>query len=508
MEFYSEENKKERVFKWKHFFNLHKATISYLFAFLLFITSNIIMITLFMIIPEDISSFTLYYVGKLYVLEPIYDYYGHNILLTPLTYVLFGFCVIANIITGLFLFQKEYDKKITYFISIYWVQYLVLLILGSIKISHISSFTYTNQQHYIYIIGFSLFSLFLNFPIQLKMISSRKTFREWFTSREEKERFQNQSGYWLYTLFNRGFFLLTYLFTLFFMILAYTNAFDEYGSDIVFIIYVFSFLFSSAWIFVSTIGEKLVINQINYKLVKGYLIAKEFDLQIIASETNIPVEKIEKILMRKIKRNKLQGIVLNDIHRYLPTSIKEEVEEKEKTTIDNEIAIEKEQLEAAYKTLVKYLIEIKPNIQVTLDRLAELSKTTKNLTEMILNDLIKYYPEIGEYYTLEQVFIRKKDTEKILREILTNPLQKLRRYTCFYCGEIIDNNMAICPNCNEKVKRCSACKLPVSFKESIGECKKCNSQAHLIHIQEWVKANGKCPNCLRPLTLKQIKQTK
>ena len=508
MEIYSEESKKEGI-KWKKFINKHKENILFIITILLSVSATILQMYLFLILPDDINFGTLYYVGRLYILIPLNYYDGHVIKPTILTYFIFSYCIIANIISGLFLLQKSYSKKLNYIIPIYWIQYLVLVISSVVHNNQINLWSYYRGQNYVFVIGLGLLSLFLSFPLQLKMLISQKTFREWFTSTEEKEQFKYHSGFWFFSLFNRGLFLISYLFTSIFVILAFSNTFNNSHSyDIVFFIYLISFFLNSLWLFSVIIGEKLLYNRIKYKQIKEYLNTEEYDLAVISTELEMSVDKLERILQRKIKREKLHGIIIPDIHRYLPISIKEEVETNVEDIIEDEITIEKEHLEGAYKTLVKYLIEIKPNLQVSLDRLTELSKTTKRLTEMIINDLLKYYPDIGEYYSLEQVFIRKKDTEKILREILTNPLQKLRSYTCYNCGEKIDINMASCPNCNEKIKRCSTCKLPISFKETIGECKKCNSQAHLIHIQEWVKTNGKCPNCLRPLTLKQIKQVK
>ena len=76
--------------------------------------------------------------------------------------------------------------------------------------------------------------------------------------------------------------------------------------------------------------------------------------------------------------------------------------------------------------------------------------------------------------------------------------------TCYWCGVPIEKDQRFCPECGETILRCSVCKLPISFGEEIGKCSLCETKGHLVHLQEWVKTNGKCPHCLQQIPLEGI----
>ncbi|NHJ86853.1 MAG: hypothetical protein FK734_15430 [Asgard group archaeon] len=78
------------------------------------------------------------------------------------------------------------------------------------------------------------------------------------------------------------------------------------------------------------------------------------------------------------------------------------------------------------------------------------------------------------------------------------------RISCFYCGTQLENNTQTCPNCSQKIQRCSVCKLPISKDDQTASCPKCKSIAHLSHLHEWVKTQGKCPTCLQEIKLRNI----
>jgi len=75
---------------------------------------------------------------------------------------------------------------------------------------------------------------------------------------------------------------------------------------------------------------------------------------------------------------------------------------------------------------------------------------------------------------------------------------------CFWCGSPIESQEEVCPSCGKELLRCVVCKLPISFEDEVGACSYCESKAHLVHFQEWVKTQGKCPACLRELPLEGI----
>ena len=116
--------------------------------------------------------------------------------------------------------------------------------------------------------------------------------------------------------------------------------------------------------------------------------------------------------------------------------------------------------------------------------------------------ILSQQPNLGNYLKLEQVFIRKKDTQKLLDELKAQPIA--RHYTCFYCGLPIKRTTKKCSDCNKDILICIVCKLPISFGEAIGKCTLCEVQGHLSHIQEAVKISGKCPRCLQKLPMEGI----
>ena len=74
-------------------------------------------------------------------------------------------------------------------------------------------------------------------------------------------------------------------------------------------------------------------------------------------------------------------------------------------------------------SIVELLNQFRPNVPVQLNRVGEISKMSLKDVESFLKDIVEVNPEIGEYLELEQVFIRKTDTEIQIDELL-NQFQK------------------------------------------------------------------------------------
>jgi len=53
------------------------------------------------------------------------------------------------------------------------------------------------------------------------------------------------------------------------------------------------------------------------------------------------------------------------------------------------------------------LNQFKPNISFTLQQISKLSRISKSVIEEYLKDILQANPDIGEYYELEQSFVRK-----------------------------------------------------------------------------------------------------
>ncbi len=75
---------------------------------------------------------------------------------------------------------------------------------------------------------------------------------------------------------------------------------------------------------------------------------------------------------------------------------------------------------------------------------------------------------------------------------------------CYLCGGSISKTQKVCSNCKEEVLKCSVCKLPISQNQDIGQCPHCESKAHLTHLFEWIKTQGKCPVCMRNIIVGSI----
>ncbi|MGC9777616.1 MAG: hypothetical protein HZR80_00060 [Candidatus Heimdallarchaeota archaeon] len=152
--------------------------------------------------------------------------------------------------------------------------------------------------------------------------------------------------------------------------------------------------------------------------------------------------------------------------------------------------------DSAYPKILELLSKVRPNIPVTLARIAKFVEFPDDKMESLLLKLIEENPGVWEYLDLEQVFIRKEDTDGLINDL------RVRYSTCYYCGMPFDSvDVTSCSTCDKEILKCSVCKLPISSGEEIGKCSLCEAQGHLVHIEEWVKTQGKCSSCLQELPL-------
>ena len=70
---------------------------------------------------------------------------------------------------------------------------------------------------------------------------------------------------------------------------------------------------------------------------------------------------------------------------------------------------------------------------------------------------------------------------------------------CSECEATIHADEVVCPHCGAPQPICSVCQLSIKYGESILICPHCNCQAHRIHILEYLKVKGTCPNCQEDL---------
>ncbi len=170
-------------------------------------------------------------------------------------------------------------------------------------------------------------------------------------------------------------------------------------------------------------------------------------------------------------------------------------------------------------SLYDVLSQFQPDIQVPLDRIIVLTKglpyqkiqelTPKVLEEHInvskeqyekaIKELIESEQIVGEYFELEQVFVRKKSKEQLIK-----PVSFSKEYICYFCGNPIEADTKTCSACQNKVVHCNVCKLPITFGQEVGKCSLCEVKGHLTHFQEWVKVKGKCPTCMKKIPVEGV----
>jgi len=173
-------------------------------------------------------------------------------------------------------------------------------------------------------------------------------------------------------------------------------------------------------------------------------------------------------------------------------------------------------------SLYDNLNQFQPDIQVTLPRIIELTNNnpyyrmqeivdkvsithleiSKEQYEQAIKELLADNLVTGEYFDMEQVFVRKESKGTAMK-----PLTFSKKYICYNCGNPLEHDTKVCPSCNQEVLKCAVCKLPINFGQEIGKCTYCETPNHFDHLQEWVKTQGKCPTCQKKLKQEEIVPT-
>ncbi len=195
--------------------------------------------------------------------------------------------------------------------------------------------------------------------------------------------------------------------------------------------------------------------------------------------------------------NELQelDLNLNQLKELDVTALKNctKVEINYKTSMDKEIP---KDLEQTKKEIIQLVAEFRTDIPIIITRFTQLLKITENEIITLIKSLLDEGKITGEFLQLENVFIKKTDDKLLIGS---------NKYSnCYYCGHPLEREEQICPDCNNEQIICSVCKLPVVFGDDVGSCSLCEAKGHLIHLQEWIKTQGKCPVCLQSLPLEGI----
>lgn len=73
--------------------------------------------------------------------------------------------------------------------------------------------------------------------------------------------------------------------------------------------------------------------------------------------------------------------------------------------------------------------------------------------------------------------------------------QTIQLVMCPECEATIQADEAVCPHCGSSRPICTVCHQTIEYGESILLCPHCNARAHRVHLLEYLKVKGTCPNC-------------
>ena len=116
---------------------------------------------------------------------------------------------------------------------------------------------------------------------------------------------------------------------------------------------------------------------------------------------------------------------------------------------------------------------------------------------LILNEKGRQMKELQNMLLVDEHFRAEIDNLLDFKEVRSG-------LKCYHCGHPITKTQKICSNCKNGILKCSVCKLPISENQEIGKCPHCENKAHITHLFEWVKTQGKCPICLQDIKMDSI----
>ena len=137
--------------------------------------------------------------------------------------------------------------------------------------------------------------------------------------------------------------------------------------------------------------------------------------------------------------------------------------------------------EIAYLALFKVLEKVQPGLQISIDRIIELSDKFyyEKAEEMRYFgiELIKYPEEIyidlikeiienknlnGKYFDFEQVFVRGDEKTPSI-----TPTALSKEYLCYNCGNIIEKETNNCPDCEKDIPKSMKILVPLSSTRNL-----------------------------------------
>lgn len=109
-----------------------------------------------------------------------------------------------------------------------------------------------------------------------------------------------------------------------------------------------------------------------------------------------------------------------------------------------------------------------------------------------IRDVAKRAKESDESSSIPRPFYTQQTRTK---SRTTSTTQTIQLAMCPECEATILAEAIICPHCGSTRPTCMVCHHPIEFDDSVLLCPHCQGQAHRIHILEYLKVKGSCPNC-------------
>ena len=128
------------------------------------------------------------------------------------------------------------------------------------------------------------------------------------------------------------------------------------------------------------------------------------------------------------------------------------------------------------RMLEKFESILEMSDRVSLQQVAKsLAITEAQLFEM----LIQWQDRLP--FKIDGDMIEVEDADDFSQSIREQIAETVKYYSCFECGFPIERTTEICPECKNIIDKCDVCKLPISFGDSIGKCRLCETQ-DTLHI--------------------------
>ena len=260
-------------------------------------------------------------------------------------------------------------------------------------------------------------------------------------------------------------------------------------------------------------------------------IEKEFQDQISECKCNIKDQhkdqlssKVELFIDQNIKAlntliDKFKNDIINEIKSHQKDSnlpFKVDFKSK-KREFRKELKNKEKHMQLVFSRYAGYPLD---GLQERWNEQFNLIKDRFNAAQTTFVNFIERREQINKildkYYEIAQIAYGYKVPLKALSESMAMPLDQLETLFVdlisynFIEGEIdpITKVIILPPRVQKmseetpKQLRCMVCNLFINpAREEVVHCPYCNQPAHYIHLIEWIKVKGKCPNCKREIKM-------